>query len=78
MLRVQQRGTPWLFDGVFLSGKVPARRESDFLRELGSYTLRDTPKPQQFKAPGRKPTIKQLKEARKGNGSPRKGNPMAP
>ena len=44
------------------------------LRELGSYILRDTPKPWQLKAPGPKPTIKQFKEARKGNGSPRKGN----
>ena len=42
--------------------------------ELGSYILRDTPEPRQLKAPGPKPTIKQLKEARKGNGSPRKGN----
>ena len=36
--------------------------------------LGDTPKPRQLKAPGRKPTIKQLKEARKGNGPARKGN----
>ena len=42
------------------------------LRELGSFILRDTPKPRQFKAPGPKPTINQLKEARKGNGSPPK------
>ena len=44
------------------------------LRELGSYILRDTPKPWQLKAPGPKPTIKQVKEARKGDGPPRKGN----
>ena len=44
------------------------------LRELGSYVLRDTPKPWQLKAPDPKPTIKQLKEARKGNGSSCKGN----
>ena len=44
------------------------------LRELGSYILRDTPKPRQLKAPGPKPTIKQLKEAREGNGSPCKGS----
>ena len=37
------------------------------LRYLGSYILRDTPKPRRLKAPGPKPTIKQLKEARKGN-----------
>ena len=43
------------------------------LRELGSYILRDTPKPWQLKA-GPKPTIKQLKEARKGNGLLRKEN----
>ena len=48
------------------------------LRELGSYCLRDTPKPRQSKAPGPKPTIKQLEEARKGNGSPPpKGNQWA-
>ena len=40
-----------------------------FLRELGSYILKDTPKPWQLKAPGPKPTIKQLKEARKGRGT---------
>ena len=32
-----------------------------FLRELGSYILRDTPKPWQLKARGPKPTIKQLR-----------------
>ena len=42
-------------------------------RELGSYLLRDTPEPWQLKAPGPRPTIKQLKEARKGNGSPVSG-----
>ena len=34
----------------------------------------ETSKPWQLKAPGPKPTIKQLKEARHGNGSPRKEN----
>ena len=51
------------------------------LRELGSYILRDTPKRRQLKAPGRKlKTKQQLKEARKGNGSPPPAvkEPMAP
>ena len=38
------------------------------LRELGSYILRDTAEARQLKAPGPKPTNKQLKDARKGNG----------
>ena len=42
---------------------LPERRFT--LRELGSYILRDTPKPRQSKAPGPKPTIEQLKEAHK-------------
>ena len=46
-----------------------------WVRELGSYILRDAPKPGHLKAPGSQPTIKQLKEARKGNGAPRKHGP---
>ena len=34
------------------------------LRELEFYILRDTLKPWQLKAPGPKPTMKQLREAR--------------
>ena len=47
------------------------------LRELVSYILRYTLQPWQLKAPGPRPTIKQLKEACKGNRSPCKGEPMA-
>ena len=42
------------------------------LRELESYILRGTPKPWQLKAPGPKPTIKQLEKASKGDGWHRK------
>ena len=45
-----------------------------FLGELGSYILGDTPEPWRLEAPGPWLTIKQSKEARKGNGSPCKGN----
>ena len=34
------------------------------LRALGTYILRDAPKPWQLKGPRPKPTIQQLKEAR--------------
>ena len=53
-----------------LLNKFRTLENAHSLRELGSYILRDTPKPRQLKVPGPKPTIKQLKEARKGNGFP--------
>ena len=48
------------------------------LCELGPHTLRDTPEPWQLEAPSPWPTIKQLKDARKGNRWPRKGNRWPP
>ena len=53
--------------------------QGEDLRELGSYILRDTPEAWQLEAPGPRLTIKQLREARKGNGSgvPPQGEPMA-
>ena len=89
LARLQSKGTFTDFDGirtrllchtnpnfygiwtVFIGGGGALQ---SILRELGSYILRDTAKPWQLKAPGPKPTIKQLKEARKGNGPPCKGN----
>ena len=54
--------------------KILSWNSKDALRELGSYILRNTSTPWQLKAPDTKPTIKQLKEARKGNGPPRNRN----
>ena len=53
---------------------VMVKKHMETLGELGSYILMDAPGPWQFKAPAPRPTIKQVKEARKGNRSLRNGN----
>ena len=64
---------------------IQVLKHKNALGELGSYTLSDTPEPGQLKAPSAQPTMKQLKEAPKGNGPfckgnrwPRKGNGHPP
>ena len=64
--------------------RTPELSEGQKLTELGVWNrtiqnpirpVSEDFEPWQLKAPGLRPTTKQLKEARKGNGSPHKGNP---